>query len=151
MSKVFFPLFDLELTIKQVAFSVFGIDIYWYAILMVSAMIIGILILKKRDGLYNIKFLDIIDLLVYLIPISILSARLYYILFDLNHFIKSPLQILNFRTGGMAIYGGIIGGVITSIVFCKNRKIKILDLLDYLAPALALRTGDWKVGKLYKC
>ena len=57
MSKVFFPLFDLELTIKQVAFSVFGIDIYWYAILMVSAMIIGILILKKRDGLYNIKFL----------------------------------------------------------------------------------------------
>lgn len=51
----------------------------------------------------------------------------------------------------MAIYGGIIGGVITSIVFCKNRKIKILDLLDYLAPALALRTGDWKVGKLYKC
>ena len=151
MSKVFFPLFDLELTIKQVALSVFGIDIYWYAILMVSAMIIGILILKKRDGLYNIKFSDIIDLLVYLIPISILSARLYYVLFDLNHFIKSPSQILNFRTGGMAIYGGIIGGVITSIVFCKNRKIKILDLLDYLAPALALRTGDWKVGKLYKC
>lgn len=48
MSKVFFPLFDLELTIEQVAFSVFGIDIYWYAILMVSAMIIGILILKKE-------------------------------------------------------------------------------------------------------
>ena len=151
MNKVTFPMLNLKLTIDNVAFSIFGIDIYWYAILIVSAMLIAFAIFKKRDGLYNIKFSDIIDLLVYLIPISILSARLYYVLFDLNHFIKSPSQILNFRTGGMAIYGGIIGGVITSIVFCKNRKIKILDLLDYLAPALALRTGDWKVGKLYKC
>ncbi len=66
-------------------------------------------------------------------------------LFDFKYFIKNPVQIFNIRTGGMAIYGGIIGGIITCIVFCKKKKIKILDLLDYLAPALALgqAIGRW--------
>ena len=95
--------------------------------------------------MFGIKFEDIIDLLIFLIPISIISARLYYVLFDLNYFIKNPMQIFNIRTGGLAIYGGIIGGIITCIVFCKKRKINILDLLDYLAPALALgqAIGRW--------
>ena len=66
-------------------------------------------------------------------------------MFDLKYFIKNPMQIFNIRTGGLAIYGGIIGGIITCIVFCKKRKINILDLLDYLAPALALgqAIGRW--------
>lgn len=145
MNTVYFPLLNLKLLINPVAISVFGIDIYWYAIIMVAAMVLGIIILKIRDGLYKIKFSDILDLLIFLIPISIVSARLYYVLFDIAYFIKSPLQILNFRTGGMAIYGGIIGGATTCIVFCKKRKIKILDLIDYIGPALALgqAIGRW--------
>ena len=150
MGIVKFPLLNLELIINNIAFSIFGIEIYWYAILMVSAIIIGIFILKKRDGLYEIKFSDVIDLLVYLIPISVISARLYYVIFNPKVFMGDPLQILNLRTGGMAIYGGIIGGVATSIIFCKKRNIKILNLLDYMAPALALRAVNWKMGKLCK-
>ena len=103
-----------------------------------------------ETGLYEIKFSDVIDLLVYLIPISVISARLYYVIFNPKVFMGDPLQILNLRTGGMAIYGGIIGGVATSIIFCKKRNIKILNLLDYMAPALALRTVNWKMGKLCK-
>ena len=55
------------------------------------------------------------------------------------------MQMFNIRTGGLAIYGGIIGGIITCIIFCKKRKIKVLDLLDYMAPALALgqAIGRW--------
>ena len=109
MNTVYFPLLNLKLTINNIAFSIFGIDIYWYAILIVGAMIAGIIILKLRDGLYGIKFETVIDLVLYLIPISIISARLYYVLFDLDFFLKEPMQILNIRTGGMAIYGGIIG------------------------------------------
>lgn len=149
MSEVTFPMLNLKLSIDNVAFSVLGIDIYWYAILIVLAMIIALLIFKKRDGLYEIKFADILDLSIYLIPISIISARIYYVLFDLKYYIKYPLEILNIRTGGLAIYGGVIGGILTCIVFCKKRKIKLLDMLDYIAPALALRTSYRKMGKFH--
>ena len=53
MNTVYFPLLNLKLTINNIAFSIFGIDIYWYAILIVGAMIAGIIILKLRDGLYQ--------------------------------------------------------------------------------------------------
>jgi phosphatidylglycerol:prolipoprotein diacylglycerol transferase len=151
VNTVYFPLLNLKLTINNIAFSIFGIDIYWYAILIVGAMIAGIIILKLRDGLYGIKFETVIDLVLYLIPISIISARLYYVLFDLDFFLKEPMQILNIRTGGMAIYGGIIGGAITSFVFCKKKNIQILDLFDYIAPALALRPSNRKMGEFCKC
>ncbi len=150
MNTVTFPMLNLKLNIDNVAFSIFGIDIYWYAIFIVSAMLIALLILKKRQGLYNIKYQDIIDLFIYLLPIAIISARLYYVIFNFRDYINDPLQILNIRTGGLAIYGGIIGGIITCLVFCKKRKINILDLLDYIVPCLALRTGYWKMGKFCK-
>lgn len=151
MNSITFPLLNIELNISPTAFTIFGIDIYWYAIIMVSAFIIAILIFKLRDGKYGIKYSDILDLAIYLIPISIISARLYYVLFNLQDYISNPLQILNFRTGGLAIYGGIIGGLITCFVFCKKCKINLLDLLDYIAPALALRTSNRKMGKFCKC
>lgn len=145
MNKVTFPSINLELEISRVAFTVFEIKIYWYAIIMISAIILGILLLRKRDGLYNIKFSDIIDLLIFLIPISIISARIYYVLFNLEYYLANPSQIFNIRNGGLAIYGGIIGGAITCIVFCKKRKIDLINLLDIIAPALILgqAIGRW--------
>ena len=145
MNTITFPLLNLSLNIDPVAFELFGIEIHWYAVLIVSGMILAFLIFKIRDGLYNIKFDDILDLAVYIIPIAIISARLYFIIFNLDYYIKTPSQILNIRTGGLAIYGGIIGGIITCIIFCKKRNIKLLDLLDYMAPGLALgqAIGRW--------
>lgn len=150
MNEVTFPMLNLKINIDNIAFSILGIDIYWYAILIVSAMILAFIIFKLRDGLYYIRFSDIIDLAIYLIPISIISARIYYVIFNLNYYIESPTQILDFRSGGLAIYGGIIGGIITCIIFCKKRNIKLLNLLDYIAPGLALRSSNRKMGKLYK-
>ena len=102
-------------------------------------------------GKYGIKFADIIDLCIFLIPISIICARLYYVLFEINYYIKEPLQIFNLRNGGLAIYGGIIGGAVTCYIYCKKKKINILDLLDFMVPCLALRTSNWKMGKFCKC
>ncbi len=149
MNAITFPLLNLELQVSRIAFSIGNIDIYWYAILMMSAFIIALIILKVKDGKFNIKFSDILDLSLYVIPISIISARIYYILFNLEYYINYPNQILNLKSGGLAIYGGIIGGLITCYIFCKKREINLLDLLDYIAPCLALRTSNWKMGKLY--
>lgn len=150
MNKITFPHFGIDLNVSKTALSIFGVDITWYAILIVTSIIIALIICKKREGIYGIKFQTILDLSLYLIPISIISARLYYVLFNLDYFMSNPIEILNIKQGGLAIYGGIIGGIITCYVFAKKRKILVLNLLDYLAPVLALRTGNRKMGELYK-
>ena len=150
MNEVIFPAINLKLHLSRISFSIGNIDIYWYAILMMSAFIIALIIFRIRDGKFGIKYSDILDLSIYVIPISIISARIYYVLFNLDYYTYYPLQILNLKAGGLAIYGGIIGGAITCYVFCKKRKINIVDLFDYIVPCLALRTGNRKMGEFYK-
>ena len=140
MNVVTFPGLNLQFNINRIALSIGGLSIYWYAILMTSAFAISLLIYKLKNGKFEIKFSDILDLALLLIPISIVSARLYYILFNLEYYVANPTQIFNLRSGGLAIYGGIIGGAVTCYIFCKKRKIDLLDLLDYIVPCLALRT-----------
>ncbi len=142
MNVVTFPGLNLQFNINRIALSIGGISIYWYAILMTFAFAISLLIYKLKNGKFEIKFSDILDLALLLIPISIVSARLYYILFNLEYYVANPMQMFNLRSGGLAIYGGIIGGAVTCYIFCKKRKINLLNLLDYIVPCLALRTSN---------
>ena len=135
---VTFPGLGLEFNLSKIAFSIGGISISFYAIITVLAIIVALIFLKKDNGKYEISYDTITDLLIYLIPISFLSARLYYVIFTFDNFKNDLLQIFNFRTGGQAIYGGIIGAIITTIIFCKKRKINAFDILDYLAPYIAI-------------
>ena len=131
--------------ISKVAVSFMGIDIYWYAILITSTIIIGYIWIKCNDGKFNIKFDDVFDLSLFMIPIAVICARLYYIIFNAEYYLNSPNEILNFRNGGIAIYGALIGAVVTILIFCKIKKINLLNLLDYLAPIipLAQAIGRW--------
>ena len=131
--------------ISKIAITIFNINIYWYAILIALAVVIGLIICKIRDGKFGIDYQNILDLCLIMLPVAIIFARVYYVIFMLDNYITNPIQIINFRDGGLAIYGGIIGGAITTIIFCKIKKIKILDVLDYLSPCLALgqSIGRW--------
>lgn len=149
MSQVIFPSINLKLNISRVVINIFGIDIYWYAILIVLPFTIGIILCKKDDKKYNIKFEDILEVLIIVIPISILCARLYFVIFKLDYYLKFPQEILNFRDGGLAIYGGIIGTVITIIIYCKVKKINILDMLDYIVPYLPLGQAIGRWGNFF--
>lgn len=140
-----FPEIGLELNIPKIAFNIFGVNVYWYGIIIVSAMIIALLLCKKDDGKYGIKFNTILDLSILVIPISILCARLYYVIFNFGIYEENLVKILDFRTGGLAIYGGIIGACLTIYIYCKIKKISVLDIFDYLVPYLALgqAIGRW--------
>lgn len=144
MHQITFPILNLTLNINRIAFTIFGINIYWYAILIVASFILALFLCKKQNGKYAIKYNDIIDLSIILIPVSFIGARLYYCVFNLSNY-NSIMSILNLKDGGLAIYGGIIAGVIAAYFFCKKRKIKMLDLLDYIVPFLALgqSIGRW--------
>lgn len=140
-----FPGLGISFKINKIAFSILGIDIYWYAILIVIAMILSLLILKIITKKEKIKYEDIINLFIYLIPISIISARIYYVIFKNQDYINAPLEIFNLKSGGLAIYGGIIGGAITTIIYCKIKKINALRMIDIIVPCLALgqAIGRW--------
>ena len=87
----------LNLNINKIAFSIGNIDIYWYALIIVCAIIVAIFICKKNNGKYGIKFENVLELLVFVIPISIIAARIYYVVFNLDYYSKNILEILNIK------------------------------------------------------
>lgn len=133
--------------INPVAFNLFGIPVMWYGVLITTGMVLGVLVNKslinEKNNLTKDQFLDFI---LILIPIAVLTTRLYYVIFyDLDYYLSNPIQILNFRQGGLAIHGGIIGGLIVSIVYSKVKNINFFYLVDIMAPGLALgqSIGRW--------
>lgn len=142
MKTVSFPLFNLIIQLNPVAFEVLGIPVNWYAIIIVASIILAFFLCKKKNGTFGIQFDDIFDLFLLVIPISFFGARLYYVLFDSKVKLTQFFQI---KHGGLAIYGGLIAGVITIFLFCRKRKINMLDLLDYIVPYVALGQclGRW--------
>lgn len=131
--------------IPRTAFTVFGVSIYWYAILITLAILLGYLWAKLHDGRYNIKYDDVFNLSIFMIPIAILCARFYYVVFKWDYYSENLAELFEFRNGGLAIYGALIGAIITICIFCKIKSIKIFDLLDYLAPVIPLcqAIGRW--------
>ena len=145
MQTINFEGLGLSFNINSVLIDINGVKIYWYAFFIVIGVVIALLLCKKDNNKYNIKFEDVLLLFLFTLPIAIICARLYYIIFRWDYYMQNPQELFNIRNGGLAIYGGIIGGLITIIIFCKIKKIKFLDMLDYLAPYLALGQciGRW--------
>ncbi len=131
--------------IPRVACEIFGIEIYWYGILIVSAMIIAVIWCRFHDGRFGIKFEDLLDIAIIMLPVAIICARLYYVIFSLDYYKNNPSEIFQIKDGGLAIYGGIIGGLAVISIFSKIKKIKIFDITDYIVPVVALcqSIGRW--------
>lgn len=129
----------------RVAFTIFGIDVMWYGILMAIGMILGTLIAIKEAKRVGIKEDDVLDLAIYAVPSGLLGARLYYVLFNWGYYSQNPSQILNFRGGGMAIHGALIGGILAGYIFTKIKKIDFLKMADtvMIGMPLAQSIGRW--------
>lgn len=143
---IWFPNLGIKIQhLDKVAISIFGIPIYWYAIIIVTGMILAILLAQyhaKKEG-QNPD--DYWDFSIIAIIISVIFARIYYVIFSWDLYKNDLLKIFATREGGLAIYGGIIGGALTAIVFCKIKKIKLGILADIAAPSLVLGQviGRW--------
>ena len=114
----------------RVAFSIFGIDVMWYGILMALGMIIGTLLAIKEGKRVGIKEDDILDLAIVAIPSGLIGARLYYVIFNWDYYSQNISQILNFRGGGMAIHGALIGGILAGYLFSRYKKMSFFKLAD---------------------
>ena len=129
----------------RVAFSIFGIDVMWYGILMALGMIIGTLLAIKEGKRVGIKEDDILDLAIVAIPSGLIGARLYYVIFNWDYYSQNISQVLNFRGGGMAIHGALIGGILAGYLFSRYKKMSFFKLADtvIIGVPLAQAIGSW--------
>jgi len=137
--------------LDPVAFTVAGIPIRWYGILIAAGMFIGLqLALReiKRLGEDEDKF---IDLFLWAIPAAILGARLYYVAFSgmLDWYLRHPLEILNTRHGGMAIHGGLIGGFLAGWIYTRRHRINFRKWADVAAPSVILGQAIGRWGNFF--
>ena len=132
-----FPHLGIYLPNVGKTISVFGFDIAYYGITIAIAMIVGISIAlheAKRTGQNQDTYLD---LLMLTMLTSVVGARIYYVIFSWDNYKDNLGEILNIRNGGLAIYGGIIAGVITVFVYSKITKMKFLQIADTVCMGLA--------------
>ena len=126
-------------------FSIGAFSLKWYSFFILVGIFTGMIIAtfeEKRKG-FPKDF--VIDLSFWLIIAGIIGARTYYVLFNLDYYLQDPLQVFATWNGGLAIHGGILGGLIALIIFCKKKKISILSACDLAVPSLiiAQALGRW--------
>lgn len=127
--------------IDRVAF----LGVSWYAILIVASILIGLAYCSYEARRLHIDQDTIVDFLLYAIPLAIICARIYYVVFRFNMYSEDLLSILNIREGGLAIYGGIIGGLIAARITARKHSVSVLSILDIVSPALVIgqAIGRW--------
>ena len=128
-----------------------GFSIAFYGIVITLGMFLGLLLAQKdakRRGQDPEMYLD---LMFWLIVIGVLCARIYYIVFEWDAYRGDIFKMINIREGGLAIYGGIIGGCLAAYVFSKRRKVSFLMLMDTVMPAVLVGQilGRW--GNFFNC
>ena len=132
-----------------VAFTLFGMDIMWYGVLIGTGFVLAIILCYKRAPKHGIQSAHILDFAIFLIPASIIGARAFYVLFSWENYAGDLWKILNIRNGGLAIHGGIIAGFIVGLLVCKYHKIDILELADLVFPTVALAQAIGRWGNFF--
>lgn len=144
-SAITFPMLG-GLTIDPPAyFTVFGKNIYFYGVIIGLGFILGMFYCARHSREFGLRPDDVYDLMIWLIPFSIIGARLYYVIFELDYYLQHPEHIFSTREGGLAIYGGIIAGVLVVYFVCRKKKVPILAFLDLVVFGLLIGQilGRW--------
>jgi phosphatidylglycerol:prolipoprotein diacylglycerol transferase len=142
-----------EFNVNSTAFTVFGVSIAWYAIIITLGMAFAVWYTSFRAKKIGISFDEIIDFALFVIPIGVIGARLYYVIMELDRY-HSLKDVFNIRNGGLAIYGGIIAGGLTVLVVCFIKKIFFPAFADCVVPGLIMaqsigRWGNFMNGEAY--
>lgn len=125
-------------------FLLFGLRITYYGFIIAMAMALGVFVACKNAKFRNLKSDDILILACYILPLAIIGARIYYVIFSDNSYTFG--EIFRIWDGGMAILGGVIGGAIGAVLYCLIHKKNLLDVGDIVAPSLILGQAIGRIG-----
>ncbi len=150
MPEIWFPHLGIEIPhLSNIAISIGNFDVYWYGVIIGCAIIIGILLATyeaKRSGQNSDTYFDFIFIAIIT---CVIGARLYYVLFSFDYYSQHPKEIFNLRNGGLAIYGAVIMGILTAIIFTKKKKLNLGLFLDTCAPSLILGQAIGRFGNFF--
>ena len=146
-------IFGIHLKLSPIAFSIpLGSghwDIYWYGIIIATGFLLALAYGLKNAARYNLNADKMLDIILVATPVSILSARAYYVIFD-GEKLNGIGDFFGFGTSsgfaGLAIYGGVIGALASGAVMCRIRKVKILDMFDVAAAGFLIGQGIGRWG-----
>ncbi|MFD1466163.1 prolipoprotein diacylglyceryl transferase [Lapidilactobacillus mulanensis] len=135
----------IMLALNPIAFSLGNLHVRWYGVIITLGVVVAVFLSMREARPRGIDPDDVIDLIFWMLPIGLIGARLYYVIFEWSYYSQNPGDIIKIWNGGLAIYGGLIAAVIVLLVFCYHRFIPTWLLLDVLAPTvlLAQAIGRW--------
>lgn len=136
---------NITFNVNRVAFTVFGRDIYWYALIILTGFLSGLCFAYNTAEKRGVKKEHVFDIAFWGLIIGIICARIYYVIFDSSSIDGNIMNVFKIWNGGLAIYGGIIGAVLTVIVYSKIYKLKTMNVFDVCTPGLIIGQiiGRW--------
>jgi phosphatidylglycerol:prolipoprotein diacylglycerol transferase len=150
MNPITFPGLGITVQIERVAFSIFGKDIYWYGIIIALGFLLGVTCACYLCKEWGLKSDSVLDMLFFAAPIGIICARIYYVVFYQSLYYNADGtfnwgEAIAIWDGGIAIYGGIIGAVLTGLIFCKVCHHKFSAMADVCSYGLLIGQliGRW--------
>ena len=115
------------------ALTIGSFSIYFYGIIIATGLLLAVAYAWKRSRAFGVREDDLTDGVLWIVPFAILCARLYYVVFKWEDYAGNLGKIFDIRSGGLAIYGGVIGAVIGTVVHCRIKKMKLPAVLDLVA------------------
>ncbi len=146
MNTIAFPrLFDAVFNINTTAFTVFGFPIRWYGIILCGCFLLAYLYCTKRSKEFGVTEDNVTNVLLCIIPAVVIGARIYYVASRWDYYGANPGEIIKVWEGGIALYGGVIGGVTAGFIYSKCAKISFLSLADLAMLGLVMGQfiGRW--------
>lgn len=141
-----------EFELNNVAFSIGDFSVYWYGVIITLGIITAFFYAVFRGKYESVSFDDLTDIALWTVILGVIGARLYYVLTSLDMYIPKPFNLIQFiknvfniRGGGLAIYGGIICGILGIVLVTRRKKINTLKLMDMAGPGvmIAQAMGRW--------
>lgn len=145
-NQIVFPKLGIDINVDETAFTVFGLDIKWYGLIIAAGMLLAMIYGFSQMKKYGIDPDRAIDPIIGGIIGGLVGARIYYVILKWEDFSDNWLSVFNIRTGGLAIYGGIIGAIIVGGIVAKLRKVRLIPLLDIASIGFLLGQGIGRWG-----
>lgn len=134
---------------NPIAVQIGTLKIYWYGILITSAIVISIILAMREAKKQGLDPDHIINLALVAVPAAFVGARLYYVIFKWEHYAGDWLEIIAVWHGGLAIHGGLIGGVLAGLLYVRQARLSFWQMADIVAPSIILGQAIGRWGNFF--
>ncbi|AJA46169.1 prolipoprotein diacylglyceryl transferase [Clostridium pasteurianum DSM 525 = ATCC 6013] len=134
---------------NPIAFTILGLSIRWYGILIACGMLIAIIIARFTSKIKDVNYDELFNIILISLPLAVIGARLYYVIFNFNYYENNLIEIFNTRQGGLAIHGGVITGLITAYLYTYYKKLNFWKFADVATPSIILAQAIGRWGNFF--